>query len=182
MLVLALLISVFLSSTVAAELQYENLLQGMPEGYKIGSQKRQAKMRMIEMVPNSETVENWNEMLTTHIFFGNLPVSPDAFRQRMTDMWRNACKNSGDRLIESGIENGYPFVLWSLSCPVNISTGRPENTWFKAIKGNDSFYVVQKAWKREPSQKELVEWMQYLKKVSVCDTRIPKQACPKVTR
>jgi hypothetical protein len=52
-------------------------------------------------------------------------------------------------------------------------------TWFKAVQGNDSFYVVQKAFKFEPSKEQITRWMDYLRKVSVCDSRIADRACPK---
>ena len=64
-----------------------------------------------------------------------------------------------------------------LTCPTNKQTGKPEWTWFKAIQGNDSFYVVQKAFRFEPSQEQVVEWTKYLRRVSVCDSR--RNSCPK---
>jgi hypothetical protein len=65
-----------------------------------------------------------------------------------------------------------------LACPRNAETGKPEWTWFKAIQGNDSFYVVQKAFKFEPARLQIVEWTRYLKGVSVCDTRLKERRCP----
>lgn len=56
---------------------------------------------------------------------------------------------------------------------------KPEITWFKAVEGNDSFYLVQKAFKFEPSQDQITRWMGYLRKVSVCDSRIADRACPR---
>ena len=63
-------------------------------------------------------------------------------------------------------------------CPLNQATGKPEITWFKAIQGNDSFYVVQKAFKFMPTNEQVVAWTQYLKSVQVCDTRIKGRECP----
>jgi hypothetical protein len=51
-------------------------------------------------------------------------------------------------------------------------------TWFKAISGNDSFYVVQKAFKLDPTPDKAAEWVAFLNKVSVCDTRPPERKCP----
>ena len=65
------------------------------------------------------------------------------------------------------------------SCPKNPGTGKPEITWFKAVQGNDSFYLVQKAFKFEPSKEQVTRWMGYLRKVSVCDSRIADRVCPK---
>jgi len=65
-----------------------------------------------------------------------------------------------------------------MNCPLNKDSGKPEITWFKAIQGQDSFYVVQKAFKFDPSQGQIVQWTLYLKKVAVCDTRVKERACP----
>jgi hypothetical protein len=44
--------------------------------------------------------------------------------------------------------------------------------------GNDSFYIVQKAFRFEPAQEQISHWLQYLQTVNVCDTRLPDRACP----
>ena len=62
------------------------------------------------------------------------------------------------------------------------ATGKPEITWFKAISGRDSFYVVQKAFKFEPAPEQAKQWVGWLDKVSVCDTRLPDRACPRGMR
>jgi hypothetical protein len=64
------------------------------------------------------------------------------------------------------------------NCSLNTATGKPEFTWFKAIQGNDSFYRVQVSLKVQPSEEVSVRWMDYLKRVRVCDTRLPDRACP----
>ncbi len=174
----AILIWCLLSPVAHAELKNENLLHGLPDGYKVGYQNRKGNILIVEMVPRAETVQNWTEMLTTQITFGNLTVTPAKYAELMRDMWKKSCPGSGGAMIASGEENGYPFAIWLLNCPHNPSSGQPEWTWFKAIKGNDSFYVVQKAWRSEPPQQEVSKWMKHFRKIQVCDTRIPERKCP----
>jgi hypothetical protein len=81
------------------------------------------------------------------------------------------------RPVAQGEENGYPSLVWLQNCPLNKATGKPEITWFKAIQGNDSFYIVQVAFKAWPSKEQISQWMRYLKSVTVCDTRLPDRAC-----
>jgi hypothetical protein len=45
------------------------------------------------------------------------------------------------------------------------------------IQGNDSFYIVQVAFKAWPSKEQITQWMSYLKDVAVCDTRLPDRPC-----
>jgi hypothetical protein len=169
-------LSLFAVSSAAA-LENENLLVGVPPGYKIDFNDRKQTMIMTEMVPTAQTVQNWTEMVTVQIFLG-LKSTPAEFRTRMEKLWSGACPAGSGNVVSSASENGYATLLWRQSCPLNKATGKPEMTWFKAIAGNDSFYVVQKAFKFEPSPEQLTQWLGYLSKVSVCDTRLSARKCP----
>ena len=165
----------------AFALENENLLVALPPGYKVGHQARNAKQLITEMVPVAETVENWTEMVTVQIFFG-LKESVSAFRLRMEKLWAQACADVKSTPVGDGVVNGYTTITWRMTCPLNKRTGKPEITWFKAISGRDSFYVVQKAFKFEPPPEKAAAWVAYLNKVSVCDTRLPDRACPRGMR
>lgn len=171
-----------LPNVCLAELTNENLWQNLPNGYKVGFQDRQGNMVMTEMVPQAETVNNWTEIITTQIFLGMKNVTPDQFQAFMTKSLLAACKDSEVIPITKGEENGYAFSIWLQACPLNPSTGKPEKTWFKAIKGNDSFYVVQKAFKFDPSKEQITQWMQFFRSIMVCDTRLADRPCPKVEK
>jgi len=160
-----------------ADLVNENLLVQIPLGYKVGYRVERGAMVMNEMVPEGQTVNNWSEMVTVQIFHG-LKSSPEKFRDTLQQRWVAACPGGSGADVMNGTENGYPVQVWLLACPKNPATGRPEITWFKAIAGNDSFYLVQKAFKFKPSKDEIDRWMAYLKSIAVCDTRIPGRACP----
>lgn len=171
-----------LPSVCLAELKDENLLQNLPNGYKVDFQTKQGNMVMTEMVPQAETVKNWTEMVTTQIFLGMKNATPEQFQAFMAKSWLAACKGGEVAPITKGEENGYAFSIWLQACPLNQSTGKPEKTWFKAIKGNDSFYVVQKAFKFDPSKDQITQWMQYFRSVMVCDTRLADRPCPKLEK
>lgn len=179
---LLLFLILILPSMCFAELTNENLLQTMPNGYKVDFQTQQGSMVMTEMVPQSESVQNWTEMVTTQIFLGLKTTTPETFQVYMKKTWGSACAASTTTSITSGKENGYPFSIWMQTCPENQSTGKPEFTWFKAIKGNDSFYVIQKAFKFAPSNDQIIQWMQYFHSARVCDTRVADSPCPPLTK
>lgn len=162
----------------SAQLVNENLLVAMPEGYKVGFSDRKQNMIMQEMVPGAETVHAWTEMVTVQIFLGMKGVTPAQYSGRLQGVWAKACPNATSQPVASGVENNYPFLLWLSSCPRNVTTGKPEITWFKAMQGNDSFYLVQKAFKFQPSKTQIENWTSYFKKVSVCDSRLADRPCP----
>ena len=75
--------------------------------------------------------------------------------------------------------NGYPALIWVQSCEHNPKTGKPEITWFKAVQGNDSFDVVQKAFRFMLAQEQMTKALAYLDTVKVCDLLVVDRACPK---
>lgn len=159
-------------------LENENLLVEVPQGFKIDYQAEQNNIVINEMVPQGESVNDWTTLVTVQIFLGMTNTTPEQYQDSLTQSWFNACPDSASYPVADGSENGYNFVLWQLYCPVNPSTQKVEYTYLKAIQGNDSFYLVQVAFRHEPTSDEITEWMNYLRTVQVCDSRLPEQACP----
>jgi len=159
-------------------LENENLLAELPEGFKIDFQGQENNFIISEMVPEGESINDWTILITVEIFLGETNTTPEQYQQTLTERWFGACENSETYPIADGIENGYQFVLWQLYCPLNLSSQKVEYTYLKAIQGNDSFYLVQVAFRYEPTEEDITQWMNYLKQVQVCDSRIPEQTCP----
>ncbi len=182
----AVLVLVLTATCTWAEdrsLQGENLLQAMPEGYKLASSGRNGSVLTDEMIPKSQELEHWSEMLTTQIYMGGVNQNgPKSFYARFSAAWQRACPNAAGQLIRTGTENGYPFAFWMQSCPENPGSGKPEYTWFKAIEGNDSFYLIQKSWRYPPEPQEIKRWTRYMGTIAVCDSRIPAQGCAPLVR
>ena len=136
----------------AFALSNENLLVGMPADYKIAYQTRVKNMKMTEMVPKNQTIKNWSEMLTVQIFLNDKKQTPIGFYNRMSKGFARACKGSTATLIKKGRENGYAFSFFLLICRLNPKTKKPEYTWFKSIRGKDSFMSCKKPGEK-PRQK-----------------------------
>ena len=177
--VIALLLST-LAHPVHAQMKDENLLVSLPQGFKVAFQERKGKALISEMIPAGDTLEDWSQMVTTQIFFGGLPTSPEEFYSQMRQGWLSSCKGGNGKLVRTGMENGYPIAFGFLTCPLNPATNKPEAAWIKAIKGNDSFYVVQRATRQEPAKELITEFSKYLSAVKVCDSRLPERPCPQV--
>jgi hypothetical protein len=108
-----------------------------------------------------------------------LLLSYPAAAQQLQKLIEQNVKASAGRLAnEAGTR---PPELW---IHVRSATQRLEVqgklAWFKAIQGADSFYVVQKAYKFVPSKEQETKWTGYLQSISVCDSRVPERACPKM--
>lgn len=172
-------INLCLIGAAQAQLVNENFLVTMPEGYRIDFEDRQGNMVITEMVPDGESVKDWTEMVTVQIFLSERDLTVDQLKARIQKLWTDSCINGSAADIGSLTENGYSTTLWVQVCSLNSQTGKPEFTWFKAVQGNDSLYLVQKAFKFQPSPEQITQWMHYLKRISVCDSRLPDRICPK---
>ena len=158
-------------------LENENLLTGLPDGFKIGYQAEQGNQTITEMVAESESVEDWTTMVTVQVYLGEKNTTPQQAQETMTIRWFGACENSETYPVADGVENGYNFALWMLYCPLNPSTQKVEYTYMKAIQGNDSFYLAQVAFRYKPTDAKKKQWMNYLREVQVCESRLPDRAC-----
>ena len=140
-----------------------------PKGFKEGFRDMQSGMIMVELVPKGETVHNWKRLITQQSMQGYVS-GVDGLRDFMTGGWLSSCPQGGDVMpVTEGEENGYPFALWQMTCPLNPQTGKPEYTWVKAVQGEEGMYVKQFAFRYAPSKDELVAATLNLKKLSVCD-------------
>ena len=164
-------------ATPALALDNENLLVSVPKGFKVGFTKKSDQQMITEMVPAAESVENWTEIVTVQIFYNLRDTPPAQYRARLEKLGAEACPGASFAKVKDGTENLYPMVTWSQRCPLNKQSGKPEFTWFKAVQGRDSFYVVQKAFKAEPTPKQLKAMTAFLDGAKVCDSRVPGQRC-----
>ena len=98
----------------------------------------------------------------------------------MQKQWSDGCKGSTSTAVATGKVKGYESASVLLSCPLLASTGKPETAMIKAIKGNDSFYVVQRAVRSVPTPERLETMKKYVEEVSVCDSRLSSVPCPTV--
>ncbi len=174
------IVAILVTGTTVAPgqgLDAENLLTAVPEGFELGYQASQGPMDMSEYVPVGETVYNWTRMMTVQVFKGQgAPIA--LFAQSMQQGWNSACADASSAKLGEGLVNAYPYADWHFACPLNPQTNHPESMWLRAVSGNDAFYVVQYAYRAEPTPEREAEALAHLDSVSVCDTRLPEQACP----
>jgi len=158
----------------------ENLLETLPSGFKLGSQSSRGALKSTEFVPQAETVTGWSELITTEVFFGTKNLEPASFLSQMGERWLASCPGSRPDIIHTGQANGYAVSMLLLRCERVLTTDLPENTLVRAIAGNDSFYVVQYAFRSTLSPDKLSKATNFLASVNVCDTRSPSHPCPRM--
>ena len=160
-----------------SQLDAENLIVARPPGWKTGSQTSHDNRSMAEWVPASETVDDWTQMITVGVY-RHATVDATTFLQRITQQWLAACPGSQAKGIVTGQTNAYVVSMQVLTCPKNPTTGKPEVTAFRAIKGQDALYSVQRAFRSLPNDADYNDTIHFLSTVTVCDTRTPAHPCP----
>lgn len=179
--ILAVLMSSLGVSTANASLKNENLLAPIPEGFKAGYTAHNNKENTAEFVPSTDTVNSWSRMITISVFNVS-SLEPDLFAGKLAQEWSVRCSGASGQKIKSGLENGYQYSLWLFGCPFNSLTGKPQTMLLKAIGGTNSLYSVQFAYNASDTDSLDGQALEFLKTVSVCDTRIKARPCPKDVR
>ena len=165
-------------AAAAGPLAGENLLAPTAAGFVLSESATQRSVSMMEYVPRGETVDSWSRMITVLIYKGYRRVDGDVWLAETGKRWIASCEKGGAQKVKSGVENGFPFTLWAMSCPLNPRTGKPENTYFKAISGDESFYMAQYAVREPFSPEQAPPMIGYLRQVIACDTRRKGRSCP----
>ena len=132
---------------------------------------------LTEFVPQGQTVENWTDMVTVTRAAHMDTFSPRQFLGGIEEGWRAACPGADSHWGPSGEEQGRPFAILLLTCPINPTSGKPESTWFKGIQGLQAFHTVQKAFRTDVSPDDVRTWMAWLREVTLCGNR-ETPTCP----
>lgn len=144
----------------------ERLDVTMPAGYFDAHSDRNDVRLLQHWLPQGQTLEQWTDLLTIATYFGD-QKTPQDLRTAMIEAWQSACPGSTVGPLADGDEHGRRFASWSQACPQSPITGGYEFTLFKAIRGADAMYLVQKAYRYKPDAEQLSWWVQFVGSVAV---------------
>jgi hypothetical protein len=156
-----------------AQLKGENLIVVPPAGFMVGYSDTSNFVSLTEWIPSNETVQNWSEMVTVQIFSRRADLL-----KTLQGQWLAACPGSTPASVLPDKVNGYEAATMLLRCPRLAATSRPETTMFRAIKGQGSLYLVQRAIRSAGTPDEVERMKRYLGEVSVCEAGSPDHPCP----
>jgi hypothetical protein len=170
-----------------AALQGENLLVPPLAGWSQAYAAAGNGIRLVEYVPQGQTVDSWSQMATIEIFFGHGGMNPRDLELKVVEGFRQNCEAMHVTDLGTGTSSSLPAARWVTYCSKVKQLGKGEITYFQAISGKEHFYLVQRSWRGAPfdiakplpiSDSLLKEWEAYLNQLSVCDSRDPKRPCP----
>lgn len=143
------------------------MLSKTPQGYKVAFQNKSSIGSILEMIPESETLDQWTEMLTVQVMRNINGYTLAGFHAGMKKLWADMCPCGSTEIVERGREQLQPTLFWAHMCPQNKNTGQPENTWFKVAIRGGNVVVAQKAFKFEPSTEAVAFWLDFLRELRV---------------
>ena len=134
----------------------EVYIAGLPAGWTLGFQESNEIGHHLEWVPQGQPVKDWRDMIAFQLFPKLIDIEPDHFLVKMADHYAQSCDQVLATDIEGTPANGYPGAIRVLACTKNKVTGLGEITLFRAVMGQEAFYVAQRAWRMAPFSAEAI--------------------------
>ena len=175
------------SSTVLSTPPYVELLIAQPP--KDWNQVFQANLgdtRVTDYVPKGESKDKWTTKLSFESYTSLLKSDPLLVIKSQVDYDKKHCNFVKDFALFTGEENKYDTAMKLITCGKRKSTGKGDVSLFKAIKGDQDFYVIRlvrvvppfEAGKAKFDKQDMAEWSHYFGKIKVCAPGSKEHPCP----
>lgn len=175
------------SATVMSTPPYVELLIAQPpKDWKQVFQANLGDIRVIDYVPKGESKDDWTAKLSFESYKSLLKSDPLLVIKSQIDYDKKHCDFVKDFSLFAGEENKYDTAMKLITCGKKKSTGKGQVSLFKAIKGDQYFYVIKlvrvlppfEAGKAKFSKRDMAEWSHYFGKIKVCDPGSKDHPCP----
>ena len=134
------------------------------EGWKIASNQADNERKVIELLKNNETFDNWTEIGTmmTYPSLKNAPL--DAAMNVMLEQAKKNCPSARLAFIESDERAKYPWIIFKIEC----STSTPESQVWQILMGANETYINFRAVKEKSVPEDLKnKWVKFFKTASI---------------
>ena len=187
-LVLAAVVLFIVPSHLRAddEADEEQLLFAEPPGWHEVFAEREENLSTTEYVPEGQSDNDWEEMLTVQVLLETPDADPDQLLSSVVNHLSGECDAYAAQPIELGGTGDYPTLgLMSMCGDLKYSDGG-EFILIRGIAGKENFYLLQKSWRTpkfdlrdEPpvDLKQRKFWLGYLAYLRICSPE--RGDCPK---
>ena len=166
----------------------EQLIAQPPSGWTRVYRLNEEGNRISEFIPADEEPNKWVNKIWFESFSDMEKADPIELLLYEAEQYKKRCSFVQHFNLFSGYENGYPVSLRLVMCGKSKQLETGEVSMFKAIQGEQSFYVIKLAHKVAPfevnksevTQTEIAQWSTFMKRVLVCDSDNPQHPCPKM--
>jgi tetratricopeptide (TPR) repeat protein len=133
------------------------------EGWKVANQNEDKERKVVELLRNNETFDNWTEIGTMMIYpsLKNVPV--DAAMNAMFEQAKKSCPDAKLTFIEKDDKIKYPWIIFTIEC-----TSGPESQVWHVMQGSNELYVCFRAVKQKTVPNELKnKWTAFFKTAKI---------------
>jgi len=150
----------------ALKIDNESLSLKWPEDeeWKIQTPQENDKLKFTELLRNGENFENWTEIGNMLVYKG-LTGKDVEFRAKMLyEQTKQKCPKAKFSIVEMDKKIEYPWIIFSIECPVSGQIKTPESQLWYIVQGNASMYLVDRAIKKESLPHDLKQkWTNFFK-------------------
>lgn len=171
----------------------ETLVFRIPPGFKLAFQNHRPDQSIFEFIPEGQTVENWDEMVTYMVLPGGQSREPREFNETMRQLWHRQCGKLSGPPIDQKEQKGYAVSILLIDCEhfdrtkasKGIVVRDREILLSKAVRGRDALHILQRAWHGDMGAETpldrrgqaLLDWTATISSSEICDGRIPDMPC-----
>ena len=145
----------------------ESLAINWPDkyGWKVLTNQETEAMHMIELIPGTETGENWTLLGQMLSVKGVTNMSMDKARDLMLEQTKKNSPKAKLTEIERNESDKNPWILFKIECPSFNDDKNPESQLWYVRQGQTSLYLNFIAIKEKKLSPEFVkEWVDIFKK------------------
>jgi hypothetical protein len=157
LVVAALMTGLVLAAPGAARGE-QTLLVSTPPGFKMAWSHAtpDGAMKMMEYVPDGQTVESWQQMITVQHFPKLAAADPLALLSSWTQKLVSVCPKAQVSRAPQAPVNGHAAVRVYVHV-AECGPRAPESILAVMIKGEDAMHMIQHAWRPQPPTREQLQ-------------------------
>ncbi|MEN6080689.1 hypothetical protein [Chromobacterium piscinae] len=151
---IALTLSLFTQTTVAGETREKLILDQYPSDtpWQEVTNKFNGDQWLREQIPSDQKIETHKDILTAQSFPQQKTTEPSSFLKGMFSRVSEACDHVRVNGPKEQQEGGYTVAYAQIYCGKQKGADFGVNMFFKAIKGSDALYVVQREFRVPQSE------------------------------
>lgn len=144
----------------------ESLMIDWPdaEGWKVASNQEDKERKVIELLRNKETFDNWTEIGTMMVYTSLRNVPVNAAMNAMYEQAKKNCTSAKLTFIEKDDKAKYPWIIFKIEC----GSKTPESQVWHIMQGTNEMYVNFRAVKQKTVPGDLKDkWTKFFKTAKI---------------
>ncbi len=125
----------------------ESLMLYWPEeeNWKIGAQQSNDEMSLLELIPASESLENWTELGHMMTLNGMHKTNLDSTMQILFQTAKSQAPDAILKVYDTNNSDVYPWLIFSIESSAHGYAGEPESQMWLLRQGKDNLYMCFRA-------------------------------------